>query len=147
MYHYSRGRCFICDATCVNTFVSSNIIRATLAAGFVADAAEVRNIAKYAEFGRRFIYQPVAVETSGAMEESTIQFFKDFGHRLACDFRVSARVISCSSECLWLFSGGTPSAFCSRTVISHQQQLPCWSQRIDRAPPLQERNVAYCWRY
>ena len=36
---------------------------------------------------------------------------------LLCDFRISARVISCSRECLWLFSGGTPSAFCNRTVI------------------------------
>ena len=33
-------------------FASSNLIRATLAAGYVADAAEVRKIAKYAEFGQ-----------------------------------------------------------------------------------------------
>ena len=26
-------------------------------------------------------------------------------------------VVYCSRECLWLFSGGTPSACCSRTVI------------------------------
>ena len=30
---------------------------------------------------------------------------------MPCDFRISARVISCSRECLW------PSAFCSRNVI------------------------------
>ena len=47
----------------------------THAAGSVADAAEVRKIAKYAELGRRLIFQPVAVETSGAMVKSTIQFF------------------------------------------------------------------------
>ena len=46
VYPYSRGRCLIWDATCVNTFASSNIIRAALAAGFVADAAEVRKIEK-----------------------------------------------------------------------------------------------------
>ena len=83
VYFYSRGRCLIWDATCVNTFASSNLIRAALAAGSVADAAEVRKIAKYAELGRRFIFQPVAVETSGAMGKSTIQFFKDLGRRLA----------------------------------------------------------------
>ena len=83
VYPYSRGRCLIWDATCVNTFASSNLIRAALAAGSVADAAEVRKIAKYAELGRRFIFQPVAVETSGAMGKSTIQFFKDLGRRLA----------------------------------------------------------------
>ena len=80
---YSRGRCLICDATCA----SSNLIRAALAAGSVADAAEVRKIAKNAELGRRFIFQPVAVETSGAMGKSTIQFFKDVGRRLAVRFQ------------------------------------------------------------
>ena len=87
VYPYSRGRCLIWDATCVNTFASSNLIRAALAAGSVADGAEVRKIAKYAELGRRFIFQPVAVETSGAMGKSTIQFFKDLGRRLAVRFQ------------------------------------------------------------
>ena len=75
VYPYSRGRCLFLDATCVNTFVSSNLIRAAL----VADAAEVRKIAKYAELDRRFIFQPVTVETSGAMGKLTIQFFYRFG--------------------------------------------------------------------
>ena len=84
VYPYSRGRCLIWDATCVNTFASSNLIQAALAAGSVADAAEVRKIA---ELGGRFIFQPVAVETSGAMGKSTIQFFKDLGRRLAVRFQ------------------------------------------------------------
>ena len=37
VYHYSRGRCLSWDATCVNTYASSNLIRAALAAGSVAD--------------------------------------------------------------------------------------------------------------
>ena len=85
VYHYSRGRCLILDATCVNTSASSNQIRSALAAGSVADA--IRKIAKYAELGRRFIFQTVAVETSGAMGKSTIQFFKDLGRRLAVQFQ------------------------------------------------------------
>ena len=76
VYPYSSGRCHIWDTTCVNTHASSNLIRAALAAESVADAAEVRKIAKYAELGRRFIFQVVVVETSGAMGKSTIQFFK-----------------------------------------------------------------------
>ena len=75
VYPYSRGLSLIWDATCVKTFASSNLIRAALAAGSVADAAEVRKIAKYAELGRRFIILPEAVETSGAMGKSTIKFF------------------------------------------------------------------------
>ena len=87
VYPYSRGRCLISDATCVNTFSSSNIILAALAAGSVADAIEVRKIAKYAELGRRFIFPPVAFETSGAMGKSTIQFFKNLSRRLAVRFQ------------------------------------------------------------
>ena len=105
VHPYSRCRCLIWDATCVNTFASSNLIRAALAARSVADAAEVRKIAKYAELGRRFIFQPVAVETSGAIGKSTIQFSIIWVAALPCDFRISVRVISCSRECLWLFSG------------------------------------------
>ena len=84
---YSRVRCLIWDATYVNTLASSNLIRAALAAGSVDDAAEVRKIAKYAELGRRFIFQPVAVETSSGMGKSTIQFFEDLGRRLAVRFQ------------------------------------------------------------
>ena len=73
VYPYSRGRCLIWDATCVNTFASSNLIRAALAAGSVADVAEVRKIA---ELGRRFIFQPVAVETSGAIIIIIMVIFK-----------------------------------------------------------------------
>ena len=87
VYPYSRGRCLIWDATCVNTFASSNLIRAALVAGSVADAAEVWKIAKYAELGRRFTFQQVAVETSGAMGKSTTQFCKHLGRQLAVRFQ------------------------------------------------------------
>ena len=83
---YSRGRCLIWDASCVNTFASSNLIRAALAAGSDADAAEVRKFAKHAELGLRFVFQLVAAETSGAMGLSTIQFSNDLGRRLAMRF-------------------------------------------------------------
>ena len=117
VYPYLRGRCLIWGATCVNMFASSNLIRAALAAGSISDAAgsisdaaEVRTIAKYAELGRRFIFHPVAVETSGAVGKSTIQLFKDLRRRLAVRFPVPESVF-------WLFSEGTPSKFRSLTVI------------------------------
>ena len=72
--NYSRGRCLIRDAVCVNTFASSKLTRGALAARSVADDAEIRKITKCAMLGRRIIFQPVAVETSGAMRKSTIKF-------------------------------------------------------------------------
>ena len=104
VYPYSRGRCLIWDATCVNTFASSKLMRAALAAGSVADAAEVRKIAKYAELSRRSIFQPVAVETTGAMGKSTIQFFEDLVRRLDVRFQ-DQRESDFLFQCLWLFSG------------------------------------------
>ena len=80
-----------------------SIIRAALAAGSVA--AEVRKIAKYAELGRRFIFQPVAVETSGAMGKSTIQFFKDLGRRLAVRFQDQRESDFLFQRVSFLFSG------------------------------------------
>ena len=109
VYPYSRGRCLIWDATCVNTYASSNLIRAVLAAGSVADVAEEMKVAKYAEMDRRFIFQPFAVETSGAMGKSTIQFFKIRVADLPCDFLF--QIVSLA------ILRGTPSEFCSRTVI------------------------------
>ena len=62
----SQGRCPNWDAKCVNILDSFKLTRATLAAGCVTDAAEVRKIAKFAMLGTRFILQPIALETSGA---------------------------------------------------------------------------------
>ena len=94
VYPYSLGSCLIWDATCVNTSASSNLIRAELVAGSVADAAEARKIAMYAELGRRFIFQPVDVETSDSMRKSTIQYFKDLGRRLSVRFQDQRESVS-----------------------------------------------------
>ena len=73
--------------TVVSQAILSNLIGAALAAGSVVDTAEVTKFAKYAELGRRIIFQPVADETSGATGKSTIQFFYDLGRRLAVQFQ------------------------------------------------------------
>ena len=93
-YSYSGSHCLVWNATCVNTFASSNLIQAELATGSVT--VEVMKIAKYAELGRRFVFQPVAVETSGAIRKSTIQFVNDLGRRLAVRFQVQ-----CESDFLF----------------------------------------------
>ena len=91
----SHGRCPNWDAKCVNILDSLKLTRAALAAGCVADAAEVRKIAKFAMMGRRFILQPIAVGTSGAKVCRRSIFYK-LGHPLVvrlhdqreCDFLV-----------------------------------------------------------
>ena len=60
VYPYSRNRCIIWDATSVNTLAYFNLTRA-------AFSADVRKNAKYAVLGRRIIFQPVELKTSGTM--------------------------------------------------------------------------------
>ena len=72
---------------------------------------------KYAEFGRRFIFQPVAVETSDAMGKSTIQFFNDFGRRLAVQFQDQRESDFQFQRVSLAILRETPSIFRSRTVI------------------------------
>ena len=91
VYPYSPSHCLIWDTMCINTFASLNLTQAT---GSVADAAEVRKIAKYAVLGRRFICQPVAVKTSGAMGKWIIQFSNICVADWSCEFRINARAIS-----------------------------------------------------
>ena len=117
VYPYSRDRCLIWEARCFNTFASSSLIRAALAPGYVADVADVRKIAKYAELGRSFIFQPAAVETFGAMGKSSSNFMHILVADWPCDIRINTRAIFCTRECLWIFSEGTPSLFRSHTMI------------------------------
>ena len=94
-------------------------MRASLAAGSVTDAVEVRKIAKYAKLGRRFIFQPDAVETSGAMGKSTIQFFKDLGRRLDVRFQDQRESDFLCQRVSLAFIWGTPSTFRRYTVIRY----------------------------
>ena len=77
----SQGRSPNWDAKCVNILDSFKLTRATLAAGCVADTAEVRKIAKFAMLGGRFILQPIALETSGA-KVCRRSIFYNLGHPL-----------------------------------------------------------------
>ena len=91
MLLYSRGRCLFWDATYVNTFNSSNVIRAALAAGSVANAAEVRKNVWHAVFDRRFIFKPVADKTSGTMGKFTLKNIFRFGSPIGREISGSTR--------------------------------------------------------
>ena len=66
---------------------------------------------------RRFIFQPVAVETSGAMGKLAIQFSYDLSRRLVVRFQDERKSNFQFQGVSWLFSEGTCSAFRSHTVI------------------------------
>ena len=83
IFPYTRGRCLVWDATCVDTFGPSHLTRSAIAAGSAASEAESRKTKKYADLAARFFFQPVAVETSCVLGPSTRDFLRDLGTKVA----------------------------------------------------------------
>ena len=80
---WSHGRPLVWDATCPDTFAFSYQGQATTEAGCVAAMAEDRKQDKYAHLAPQHLIQPVAIETSGAIGPSTLQFLKELGRRIS----------------------------------------------------------------
>ena len=64
VFPFSNGKPVAWDATCCDSFAASSIVSSATSPGSVARAAEDRKAAKYANLCDRFIFRPVAVETS-----------------------------------------------------------------------------------
>ena len=82
-FPFAEGRCLIWDSTCVDTYAGYIIHKSAAQAGAAAQGAENRKQRRYAELGRRFKFQPIAVETSGPLGQSTLPFLKELGRRIA----------------------------------------------------------------
>ena len=64
---WSSGRPLVWDATCPDTFAPSHRGHATRSAGCVGEQAEEKKAEKYAHLAPAYLFQPVAIETSGAI--------------------------------------------------------------------------------
>ena len=84
LFPFSRGKSLVWDATCVDTFSATNVCTSATEAGSAAAKAEHTKTAKYAALSDRFVFQPVAVETSGAIGPSTLAFLRGVGLRISC---------------------------------------------------------------
>ena len=80
---WSAGRPLVWDATCPDTYASSYRGRATREAGCVAALAEEKKCGKYSHLAPSYIFQPVSIETSGAIGPSTYRFLKSLGRRVS----------------------------------------------------------------
>ena len=78
---FSHGKSLVWDATCVDTFAATNILRSTSEAGFAASKAEEAKVGKYSTLTDRFTIQPIAVETTGVVGPSSLSFLKEIGKR------------------------------------------------------------------
>ena len=82
IFPYSRGRSLVWDATCVDSFAPSNVIRSAIEPSSAAAAAERAKRVKYSARDERYLFEPVALETTCVFGPSTLKIVKDLGRRL-----------------------------------------------------------------
>lgn len=79
---WERGKCLLWDATCVSTFAASHIGRTVRTAGAAAEFAALRKRDKYSALLSRYMFVPLAVETSGCWCAEAKIFLGELGRRL-----------------------------------------------------------------
>ena len=82
VFPFEAGKSLIWDATCSDTFAPSALLTSASDPGSAARVAEERKVAKYSSLSTRYIFQPVAIETSGVLGPRTLSFLKRIGHKL-----------------------------------------------------------------
>jgi len=80
---WGQGRYLAFDYTCSDTFAASYITQTSQEFGRAARLWEERKKRKYAHLLNRFIFIPVAMETTGVWGEEGLHLMKAIGHRLA----------------------------------------------------------------
>ena len=81
LFPWKNGRCLVWDATCVDTYAECNLTAAALQAGSAAEVAENRKRRKYKGISDSHIFEPIAVETTGAFGPTTLKLIKAIGRR------------------------------------------------------------------
>ena len=95
-FPYRRGRSLIWDVTCTDTFSTNVISTSATEPGHAARLAEDRKISKYSGLTTRYIFTPIAVETSGVIGPRTLTFLRELGQAIT-------RRSGDPRETLWLF--------------------------------------------
>ena len=79
---WSSGRLLIWDATCSDTYAVLYRGQATTEAGCVAGHTEETKSGKCSHLSPTYLFQPVAIESSGALGPSTYIFLRELGKRV-----------------------------------------------------------------
>ena len=70
------------DSTCLDTFCQSNIHHFSDFHGGAAVKAENCKATKYSHLDDVYLFQPIAMETTGTFGSDSLSFLKDLGRRL-----------------------------------------------------------------
>ena len=80
---FAGGKAMIWDVTVVCSTADSYIDLAVQGAGCVAEMAASRKESKYTNLQNHYLFQPIAVETLGPINESACCFLDDLGRRIS----------------------------------------------------------------
>ena len=83
VFPFREGKCLTWDVTCVDTFADTVVVQSALGPGAAARQAEERKRQRYADLSQRYIFEPVALETSGVYGPAAAAFVQDLGRRIS----------------------------------------------------------------
>ena len=83
VFPFHAGKSLVWDATCCDTFASGSLVGSATDPGSAAHQAEQRKLVKYASLADRYIFEPVAVETSGVLGPRTLSTLRRIGSMIA----------------------------------------------------------------
>lgn len=79
---WSKGKCLVWDATCVDTLANSYVASSSRSAGAAAKIAETKKRSKYSLLMTQYKFCAFAVETLGTFGEEAIELVNELGRRL-----------------------------------------------------------------
>ena len=80
---WQGGRCLAWDATVVHTLAPSYVAVSAQVTGSVAQATFERIVSKYAGLPASHLFDPIAIETLGSINEAGHSFLSELGRRLS----------------------------------------------------------------
>ena len=79
---WRNGKALTWDVTVATTLADSYVNATASCAGAAAESAANRKLMKYADLPASYIFQPIAIETLGPMNDSAVDFFCELGRRI-----------------------------------------------------------------
>ena len=79
---FTHGKSLCWDATCADTFCSTALSKTAISAGAAAAEAEERKRNHYQDISETYRFEPVAIETTGAIGPSTGRFLSELGRKI-----------------------------------------------------------------
>ena len=82
-FPFSRGRSLAWDATCVDSFAVTQVLRCAREPSAAAAAAESSKHERYAGLSERYLFTPVAVETTGVVGAEASKLLRHISGRIS----------------------------------------------------------------